>query len=220
MSWLCDTAELISGAWLSSGYAGHGVLGSAVPAEGLDGPSYLYPCLSLPADNAIEVRGLITRWPGLGTFTADEDGQFAYTGATDYAEFRLYADGVASSTDIGYGPGIGRVDLVVGSINATASGATLVASASLTAGSASAPSAPAPGASLQTAASLIAGTASGPAGATVPGVTLSAALSLVPGGAYGPTLASTPGFRSARPRPIFGASIGANGRTLRPRRPS
>ena len=90
-SWLCDDTELISGAWLASAYPGHGVLGVNVPSEGTDGPSALYGALSLPADNAVEVRGLITRWPVNGTLTIEEDGSFSYTGTTDYFEFLLYA---------------------------------------------------------------------------------------------------------------------------------
>lgn len=95
------------------GGSGLGVLGSLVPASGLDGPGYLYAGLSLPADNAKEVRGPITRWPA-GTLTVYEDSSFSYTGATDYALFQLYVDGVASSTDIGYGAGIGRIELTIG----------------------------------------------------------------------------------------------------------
>ncbi len=97
------------------GGAGLGVPGASVPSGGLDGAGYLYAGLSLPADAAKEVRGPITRWPTLGTLVVYEDSSFDYTaGATDYALFALYVDGVASTTDIGYGPGIGRFDLVVG----------------------------------------------------------------------------------------------------------
>lgn len=113
-SWLCGTSELIPGAWLTSRYEGHGVLGANVPAAGLDGPSYLYPALSLPADNGVEVRGLITRWPTNGTLTPGEDGVFTYVGTSDYFEFLLHADGVPSSSDVGFGPGICRITLTVG----------------------------------------------------------------------------------------------------------
>lgn len=125
MTWLCDTTELVPGGWLSSLYAGHGVRGADVPSTGTDGPSALYPCLTLPADNDVEVRGFITRWPTLGTLDIAEDGSFIYVGATDYFEFRLFADGVASTADIGFGPGIVRVTLGVGVGGAFAQGATL-----------------------------------------------------------------------------------------------
>jgi hypothetical protein len=92
-----------------------GVLGSAVPSAGLSGAGYLYAGLTLPDDADVELRGVITRWPTAGTLTVFEDSSFEYVGASDYAEFRLYEDGVASSTDIGYGAGIGRFTLTVGS---------------------------------------------------------------------------------------------------------
>lgn len=113
MTWLCDSAELIAGAWLSSAYAGHGVSGDQVPSTGTDGAPPLYLALSLPADAAKEVRGLVTRWPA-GQLDIGEDGGFTYTGASDYCEWRLYVDGVASATDIGYGEGISRVTLNIG----------------------------------------------------------------------------------------------------------
>lgn len=91
-----------------------GVLGADVPAAGADGPGYLYAALSLPADAAKAVRGPITRWPS-GALTVYEDSSFTYIGATDYALYALYVDGVASSVDVGHGPGIGRFDLLVGS---------------------------------------------------------------------------------------------------------
>jgi hypothetical protein len=114
MAWLCDSTELIPGAWLSSLYAGHGVRGDAVPSTGVDGPAPLYPCISLPADAAVELRAYVTLWPTLGTLDIAEDSSFIYTGAADYFEFRLYADGVAATAEIGYGPGVVRVALNVG----------------------------------------------------------------------------------------------------------
>lgn len=96
------------------GGASLGVRGDLVPSTGLDGAGYLYAGLSLPADDAKEVRGAITRWPA-GTLTVYEDSSFAYLGSTDYALYQLYVDGVASTDDIGYGAGIGRFDLNIGS---------------------------------------------------------------------------------------------------------
>ncbi len=113
MTWLCDSTELIAGAWLSSAYAGHGIRGDQVPSTGTDGAPPLYLALSLPADDAKEVRGLVTRWPA-GQLDVGEDGGFTYTGASDYFDWRLYVDGVASATNIGYGAGISRVTLSIG----------------------------------------------------------------------------------------------------------
>ncbi len=98
-----------------------GTPGAQVPSEGANGPGYLYAGLSLPADAAVEVRGPITRWPA-GTLTVYEDSSFSYVGATDYALYQLYQDGVASTVDIGYGAGIGRIELSVGAAGATLSG--------------------------------------------------------------------------------------------------
>jgi hypothetical protein len=125
MSWLCDTTELVPDGWLSSLYPGHGVRGAAVPSTGTDGPSPLFPCLTLPADADVEVRGYVTRRPLGGTLELAEDLSFVYTGAPDYFEFRLHADGPASTTNIGFGPGIVRVSLGVGVVSAFGAGAAL-----------------------------------------------------------------------------------------------
>jgi len=97
-------------------YGGHpmGVLAEAVPSSGLSGPGYLFAGLTFPADTGKRVRGVITRWPTLGTFAPNVDSSFDYSGATDYALYRLYTDGVASTADIGFGPGIGKLDLQIG----------------------------------------------------------------------------------------------------------
>lgn len=106
------------------GGPGLGVLGSLVPSGGLDGAGYLYAGLSLPADDDKEVRGPITRWPS-GTLTVYEDSSFSYTGSTDYALYALYVDGAASTDDIGYGAGIGRLELGVGVTADLSGGVTL-----------------------------------------------------------------------------------------------
>lgn len=114
MSLRIDTAELISSC-LVIGETGHGVLGADVPATGLHGASYLYNDITLPADAAKEIRGLIVTVPGAGTFFAYEDGSFSLIGAPDGAytfSYRLYVDavdqGLVSSTIlIGVGPTLG-----------------------------------------------------------------------------------------------------------------
>lgn len=110
MSWLCDTTELVPAGWLSSRYAGHGVLAENIPSTGIDGPSALFGAITLPADNGKEIRGYITRWPA-APLGIDEDGAFTYGGSPDYFDFALYADGIADTTDIGFGPGISRIFL-------------------------------------------------------------------------------------------------------------
>jgi hypothetical protein len=116
-----------------------GTPGALVPSEGLSGPGYLYAGLSLPADAAVEMRGPITRWPA-GSLTVYEDSSFSYSGPTDFALYRLYQDGVASTTDIGYGPGIGRIELSIGAtatLSGTASLGAITASGGLSSGAVS-----------------------------------------------------------------------------------
>lgn len=93
-----DTGPLISGAMVV-GDAGHGVLGSAVPSSGDDGPGYLYDFLTLPGDAGKEVRGLVTTWPEHGTLFPYEDSSFVYTPApgfvgTDSFAYQPYVDGI------------------------------------------------------------------------------------------------------------------------------
>lgn len=85
------------------GHRGQGYTGAeiaAATATGENGPGYLYPCLSLPADNAKQVRGEIVVWPIAGVMDADEYGSFTFTDAPDGSyefQFRLFSDG----TDLG-----------------------------------------------------------------------------------------------------------------------
>ena len=90
-----DSSPLIAGA-VVVGDAGHGVLGSEVPAGGQHGASILYNDLSLPADANREVRALVTAWPASGTLFVYEDGSFTFSapdGAYSF-QYQLYVDGV------------------------------------------------------------------------------------------------------------------------------
>lgn len=100
MSLRIDTSELISGAYVV-GETGLGVLAEDIPTIGLDGASFLYNDLSLPADNGKEVRGLIVTPPSDGVFYAWEDGSFTLTDAADGSYtfvYRLYVDGADQGT--------------------------------------------------------------------------------------------------------------------------
>lgn len=101
------------------GGADIGILGSLVPTEGLNGPGYL-----VGGNPAALLRGPITRWPA-GTLVVYEDSGFTYTGPADFALYQLYEDGPASTTDIGYGPGIGRIELGVGAEGTLSGGVQL-----------------------------------------------------------------------------------------------
>ena len=112
MSIRVDSSSLIAGA-VVCGHRGLGVLGSAVPSTGDQGPGYLYPGLSLPADANKEVRGLIVTPPSTGIFVAYEDSSFTLTGAPNGSYgfvFRLYVDGVDQGTATAT-VNIGPVDL-------------------------------------------------------------------------------------------------------------
>lgn len=111
MSLRADTTQLVAEGLLASLYAGHGVRGDDVPDDGESGPAPLYEAITLPTDNDVECRLLITRWPTEGTLTIAEDSSFTYDGDPDYFEGRLYFDGIANTDDEGYGPGIVRVQL-------------------------------------------------------------------------------------------------------------
>lgn len=104
-----------------------GPLAEAVPSAGLSGAGYLFAGLTFPADTGKRVRGPITRWPTNGTLTAYEDSSFTYAGTTDFALYALYVDGVASTTNIGYGAGIGRLDLQIGVSTSQLSGGVTLA---------------------------------------------------------------------------------------------
>lgn len=95
-SWLSDSAELVSGGWLSSQFAGLGVPASQIPSTGTSGPGYLFNDVAaqgaVPTD---EMRGEILTWPSAGTLVVNEDSSFVYTGASDSFTYRGYIKGVA-----------------------------------------------------------------------------------------------------------------------------
>ena len=100
MSLRVSPSPLIAGAVVVGG-TGLGVLGSLIPSSGDAGASYLYNDLTLPADNNVEVRGLIVTPPSAGTFFAFENGSFTLTGAPNGSYsfvYRLFADGVDLGT--------------------------------------------------------------------------------------------------------------------------
>lgn len=100
-----------------------GVLASTLATDGEAGPAYPVTALSLPGDGALEISAWITRWPTLGTLTLIGDtGQFDYAGATDYFLWELRVGNLVVATDIGYGPGISRVNLVTDASGATITG--------------------------------------------------------------------------------------------------
>lgn len=118
MKWRSDTAQLIPGKWVSSQYPGPGVLGSVMRAttgSGDAGPGVMWGDWGSAADNVVEMRIQIERWPVGGAFTLEEDGRGVYSGPADYAIGRVYADGADLGTKVisffGGAPGSGSVSL-------------------------------------------------------------------------------------------------------------
>lgn len=115
--------DLIAGAMVC-GNRGLGVLGSAVPSTGDNGPGYLYNDLTLPADSGKEVRGLILTTPSAGTFKRYEDSSFTLAGAPDGTytfTYRLYSDG----TDLGTATATITIGSIPNVYSITGSGGTL-----------------------------------------------------------------------------------------------
>jgi hypothetical protein len=102
VSWVCDdTTELVSGGWLASAYAGHGILAEDIPAAGEHGASVLYDQIALPGDAGKELRALLLSTPsGMTSWFQDEDGSVeaeAPDGSYTYS-IQVYVDGVALGT--------------------------------------------------------------------------------------------------------------------------
>ncbi|MCV2365518.1 hypothetical protein LNV23_18880 [Paucibacter sp. DJ1R-11] len=117
MSIRVDTTSLIPGA-IVCGSRGLGVLGSVIRANtaaGAAGPGLLYADWDGAADDSVEIRMLIERWPVNGILALGEDGAGSYSGGADYAIARVFADGVDKGTKVisffGGAPGSGSVSL-------------------------------------------------------------------------------------------------------------
>lgn len=142
MSFRIASSPLLSGAFAVSPYAGLGVLGSAIPTSGDNGPS---PLLNDGIVATSEYAWELVTPPSAGVLTLYPDGSFVWNavGVADgiYSfEYRLYEDGADSGTgtvylsfgvgltvaDMGHGhaldpvvlslPAGGSVDLVVGDL--------------------------------------------------------------------------------------------------------
>lgn len=179
---LCiDTEDWLGAGCVSIGDTGGGVLGSSIPATGDDGPGYAYPMLVLPADADKEVCGRIVSVPvGLTLFAHEDTSSIASANDGTYTMYyQPYLDYVPYGSPL-------AVVYQFGATNATASGATLTATSSLSAGAATgAGDAEVAGAAMTSGATLIGGAATGEGNSTAAGANLTAASSLVPGAASG-----------------------------------
>ena len=146
MTWRSDSAQLVSGKWVSSAYAGHGITGAAMraaTATGTSGPGILYPCWDA-GDDAKEFRFRLDTPPSSGAFALYEDGSFEYPGAADgnyTASGHLFVDGtdlgaVVASLALGVGAAANITSaLTMGAFTSAASIAAVVSmNASITMG--------------------------------------------------------------------------------------
>lgn len=124
---------LLSGAF-NFGPGSFGVLGSAVASDGIDGPGYIYPSLSLPADAGKEYFGWITTQPDQGTLTINPlDFSFTWTGLTQGSHsfgFTVVEDGVVQTPERYVYADVDVVRQISGSVtlaDTTASGGMFVA---------------------------------------------------------------------------------------------
>jgi hypothetical protein len=110
MSHRVGNGALIANAHIVSSNGGLGIPGQDIPATGAHGAAYAYDSLVLPADNLLEIQGLITTEPfvvlgpgSIANFTAYEDTSFDLTITDDCIvgwKWDLYVDGVLTTSNI------------------------------------------------------------------------------------------------------------------------
>ena len=164
-----------------------GILAAQIAAEtatGDHGPGILYNESQEAGYAGKYLRAVVTSWPATGALFVQENGAFEALGLPDGSHvfgYDLYVDGVYDSAS--------AFTVAVGVVDATAAGATLTGTATLTPGSATGESnASAPGCLLVSASTLIPGSATGGvsgADATADGAELVATSSFGAGGAIG-----------------------------------
>jgi hypothetical protein len=190
VSWLSDSTELVSGGWLSSAYAGHGVRGDQVPSTGVHGAAPLYQHVVLPGDAASEFRWVPSSTPGSGTFVLNEDSSCTLTGAPDGTyplNGQWFKDGVLGGTSTN--------SIVIGPAGSVASGALITVTASIYGGFAVGGGASvAQGAAIQATLSIQGGAASSAGGvATAQGAQITVTASIRGGRASNGTLSTVLG---------------------------
>ncbi len=97
-----SAVSLIANA-LVVGNNGLGVKGLNIPSTGTDGPAVLFQFVTLPEDNDVEFRMLITSLPSVGTLKTFENSSFIYDApvpTTDSFIYEWFKDGVSQGSDI------------------------------------------------------------------------------------------------------------------------
>ncbi len=115
---IVDSVPPRPGACRVAVFWGQGVLAADIPATGVHGAPLLRNDLSLPEDAGVEVRAqlLANTFPA-GTLDFDDYGGVGTTGAPNgmhYLLYRLVVAGVPSADDIGFGPGVARAVIAIG----------------------------------------------------------------------------------------------------------
>lgn len=157
-------------------------------ATGDSGPGLLYDAANDPVKAGKRLRLEVTSAPGVGTLFINENGTVDFSGAPDglyTIGYNEYAANVIYKADI--------ATITVGSVDASAPGATLTSSSDLTPGAATGQRNPtAPGATLTATSDLTPGAATASGNATAPGATLTATSDLTPGAATAQRNATAP----------------------------
>ena len=167
MTWLSPASEVVTG-WLSSGYAGHGILGADIPSTGDNGGS---PVLNDSISPSAEYRWTVETPPASGTLNVFEDCSFEYDNATAGTYnfvYRLYEDGVSQGT--------ATVTLQIGAAETTITATTANAVGSLS--------------SYSTVSCTIAATTANAVGSLASGVGTFCAIAATTSDAYGALISS------------------------------
>ena len=124
MTRIASTPFYADGTVIAS-WGGWGVLGSAVPATGTDGPALAYPTLAplLPSAAGSEVRIELLSFPASGTFTWYDDTSASLVGASNgawTAGFRVFVAEVDQGIATAYfyvGGAVATLNGALGSIS-------------------------------------------------------------------------------------------------------
>ena len=189
-----------------------GILAATITSQtatGDNGPGLLYDESINPVNAGKQLRLVVTSPPSAGVFFAYENGSFDLSGAPDGSYsigYNVLADNVLIGSD--------TATVAVGAVSATAPGATLTGTSSISAGTATggvSGDATAPGVTLSGTSSISAGSATGNQDATAPGATLTGSSSITAGAASNGSYTRAPsgsGPSLIYPKTKRGASLG------------
>ena len=133
MTWVSNPDSALSGGgWLTSPYAGLGILGADIPADGDNGGS---PVLNDGIGAGNEYRWALVTPPAAGTITLYEDLTFEFSGAADgiySAVYRLWEDGAdqgPATITLQVGPSHTTISVTLGNVVGAVSSAPVLRTA-------------------------------------------------------------------------------------------